>query len=109
MDTKDCIFCKIINNQTPSEIVYEDEKVIAFNDIYPKAPVHILVVPKKHIISLDHIELEDKDLVWNLISTAKKIAKDKNLSGYKLLINIGRKGGQIVDHLHIHLMGDPNR
>ena len=100
----DCLFCKIINKEMPSETVYEDEKFIAFKDIAPKAPLHLLIVPKKHIVSIDHIEIKDKALMGELILVAQKIAKEKNLNGYKLLINVGREGGQMVDHLHLHLL-----
>ena len=100
----DCIFCKIINKELPSEIVFENEKVIVFKDIHPKAPVHFLIVPKKHIISINHLEIQDKELVGDLVLIAKNIAKEKNLSGYKLLVNVGRQGGQMVDHLHLHLL-----
>jgi len=100
----DCLFCKIINKEMPSETVYEDEKFIAFKDIVPKAPLHLLIVPKKHIVSIDHVEIEDKALMGELILVAQKIAREKNLNGYKLLINVGREGGQMVDHLHLHLL-----
>jgi len=104
----DCIFCKIIKKEAPAEIVFENDKIIAFKDINPKAPIHILIVPKKHIVSINHIEKEDKTLLGELFLAAKKIAKEKNLEGYKLLINVGRKGGQIIDHLHLHLLsGNP--
>lgn len=99
-----CIFCQIINKEQPSEIVYENEKIIAFKDINPVAPVHILVVPKKHIDSVAHLEEEDKELMGELIFAAKKIAEEKKLTGYKLAINVGREGGQIVDHIHLHLL-----
>jgi len=102
----DCIFCKIINKERASDIVYEDDKVIAFKDINPKAPVHILVVPKKHIASINHIKEEDKELMGDLIWTAKNIAKE--LKGYKLIINVGREGGQVVDHIHLHLISGKN-
>lgn len=101
----ECIFCKIINKELPGDIVYEDDKAIAFNDIHPKAPIHILIVPKKHIISVNHMEGDDNILIGELFLIAKKIARDKNLSGYKLLINVGREGGQLVEHLHLHLLG----
>ncbi len=102
----DCIFCKIAKKETPADIIYEDEKVIAFKDIYPKAPFHVLIIPKKHISSLDHIEIEDKILMGELIISVQKIAKEKNLKGYKLMINVGKEAGQIIDHLHIHLLSD---
>lgn len=100
----DCIFCKIINKEIPSDIVYEDDKIIAFKDTNPKTPVHILIIPRKHIPSVDHIKIQDKTLMGELILVAQKIAKKKNLKGYKLLINVGRGGDQIIDHLHLHLL-----
>ncbi len=101
---KECIFCKIANKLTPAEILYENEKIVAFKDINPLAPVHILIIPKKHIPSVDHVELEDKALLGELILAAQKIARDGDLKGYKLQINVGRPAGQIVDHLHLHLL-----
>ena len=103
---ENCLFCKIANKEIPSEIVYEDDKVIAFKDANPQAPVHLLIIPKKHIPSVDHIEIEDKSLMGELILTAQKIAKEKNLKGYKLQINVGRAGGQLIDHLHLHLLSE---
>ena len=100
----DCLFCKIANKEVPSDIVYEDDKFVAFKDIAPKAPLHLLIVPKKHIASIDHVGVEDKTLIGELILVAQKIAREKNLKGYKLLINVGREGGQIIDHLHLHLL-----
>jgi histidine triad (HIT) family protein len=88
-----------------SDIVYENDNIVAFKDIHPKAPFHILIVPKKHIESVIKLEDIDKELIGELILTAKKIAKDCNLKGYKLVINVGREGGQIIDHLHLHLLG----
>ncbi|MCH8741814.1 histidine triad nucleotide-binding protein [Patescibacteria group bacterium] len=99
-----CLFCKIINKEIPSDIVYEDEKVISFKDIHPKAPIHFLILPKKHIPSVNHLEETDKELVGNLFLVAKNIARDKNLNGYKLIVNVGREGGQLIDHLHLHLL-----
>lgn len=101
---QNCLFCQIINKQTSADIVYEDDGFIAFKDIHPKAPFHLLIVPKKHIDSVNHLEQKDKDLMGGLILTAQKIAKKNNLTGYKLLINVGREGGQIIDHLHMHLL-----
>lgn len=104
----ECLFCKIIKKQIPSEILYEDERIIAFKDINPKAPVHFLIVPKKHIPSVNHVEIQDKTLMGELILAAQKIAKERKLGGYKLMINVGRDGGQIIDHLHLHLLsGNP--
>jgi len=101
-----CIFCKIIKKENPSEIVYENDKFIAFNDIHPAAPIHILIIPKRHIISVAHLKSSDKEMIGELILIAKKIAEDKKIDGYKLAINVGRKGGQIVDHIHLHLLAD---
>lgn len=100
----ECLFCKIINKELSSDIVYEDEKTIAFKDIHPKAPIHLLILPKKHIPSVNHLEKEDKKLMGELILVAQKIAKQKKLKGYKLIINVGQEGGQIIEHLHIHLL-----
>jgi histidine triad (HIT) family protein len=104
----DCLFCKIINKEVPSDIVYEDSKVVVFKDINPKAPIHFLVVPKKHIASISQLEEKDKELVTDLILVIKKITKEKNITGYKIVINVGREGGQVIDHLHLHLLsGQP--
>lgn len=100
----DCLFCKIVNREIPSEIVYEDENFLVFKDINPKAPVHLLIIPKKHIPSVNHLEIEDKILMGELILVAQKIARDKKLEGYRLQINVGRPAGQLVDHLHLHLL-----
>jgi histidine triad (HIT) family protein len=93
-----------VNKETPAEIVYENDKIIAFKDINPKAPIHLLIIPKKHIPSVDHLELRDKELMGELILTAQKIARGKKLKGYRLQINVGRPAGQIIDHLHLHLL-----
>ena len=101
-----CIFCQIANKEQPADFVYEGDKVIAFKDIKPSAPVHILVVPKKHIDSVKNLEEGDRDLVSEVIFTAKKIAKEQKFDeGYRLVFNVGRKGGQIIDHVHLHLLG----
>jgi len=105
----DCIFCKIIKGVVASAKVFENEKLLAFADINPKAKVHVLIVPKKHIESVKTLEEADKDLVGEIFLIAKNIAKEKNLEGYKLVVNVGREGGQLVDHLHLHLLsGDFN-
>ena len=100
----DCIFCKIAKGEIPSTKVFENENVFAFLDINPKAKIHILIIPKKHIESIKHLEKNDAELVGELILTAQKIAKEKNMQGYKLIFNVGREGGQMVDHLHLHLV-----
>ena len=103
----DCVFCKIVRKEIPAEIVYEDEDVIAFRDAHPIAPVHVLVIPKRHIGSIVDISDEDIILVGKLIATAKKIAEDLKISekGYKLLFRVGEHGGQEVKHIHLHLIG----
>jgi len=102
-----CIFCQIVNREAPAKIVYEDEEIIAFKDIHPVAPVHILVVPKRHIDSVEDLKEEDRELAGRLILVAKKVARQFsiNKSGYKLVFNVGRGGGQIIDHIHLHLIG----
>ncbi len=100
-----CIFCKIINKEIPADIVYEDDDILAFNDIAPQAPTHILAIPKQHIDSL--ADLKDMGIAGKLLSVLKKLAKEKgfNESGYRIVINHGRHGGQAVAHLHFHLLG----
>lgn len=101
----DCLFCGIVNGQVDAKTIYQDDQVIAFNDIHPKAPVHILVIPKKHIDSLVDVDEEDQSLLGHLLAVVSKLAKDQGLSGYKTVINTGRDGGQVIDHLHVHLLG----
>lgn len=103
----DCVFCKIANKELRSEIVYESGEVLAFKDLHPIAPVHILVIPKKHIASLAEAEDGDKELMGELIIAAKKIAEDLNIAGdgYKLLLRVGKFGGQEISHIHLHLLG----
>jgi histidine triad (HIT) family protein len=100
----DCIFCKIVEGKIPCEKVFENDQILAFNDINPKALVHFLVIPKKHIESVKSLTEKDKDLIAELVLTAKGIAEKNNLKGYKLIMNVGKEGGQIVDHLHLHLL-----
>ncbi len=101
-----CIFCSIINKGVPSDIVYEDDDFIVFKDVKPTAPIHLLLVPKTHISSINDLKEKHIDLIGNLFLLAKKIAKEQKISnGYKLNFNVGRKGGQLVDHLHLHLLG----
>ena len=104
-----CIFCQIVNKRASADIVYENDTFLAFKDIQPKARLHFLIVPKKHIPSVNHLEDKDKNLIGQLVLTAKKIAKNKKIAGYKLLLNVGRQGGQIVDHLHLHLLAGFNK
>ena len=102
----DCIFCKIVNKEQSADIVYENDKVIAFSDINPKAPVHVLIVPKKHIATMKDMQDGDLELLAGILMASKEIAKIKKIDeGYKLVFNVGRKGGQIIDHVHLHLLG----
>jgi histidine triad (HIT) family protein len=104
---KDCVFCKIARKEIPADVVYEDEEVIAFHDAHPMAPVHVLVIPKRHIASIADISEQDVTLMGKIIYTAKKIAEDLKISGYgyKLLFRVGEHGGQEVGHIHLHLIG----
>ena len=102
----DCIFCKIANGEIPTELVYEDETVAAFKDLNPQAPVHILIVPKKHIGSCDELTDENSGVVGHIFAVAAAIAKQFGLeNGYRIVNNCGEDGGQTVKHLHFHLMG----
>ncbi len=103
----DCIFCKIINRELDADIVYADDQVVAFKDINPAAPVHILVVPRKHIPSLLEIEKEDEALIGHMHAVANELARGFKIDkkGYRLVINCGADAGQIVFHLHLHLLG----
>jgi len=101
----DCIFCKIVKKKTPAKIYYEDKKLLVFEDINPKAEVHLLIIPKKHIESVHHLTTKDLDIMKDIIKVAQDIVKEKNLSSYRLVTNVGEKAGQVVFHMHVHLMG----
>lgn len=103
---EDCIFCKIINGEIPSTKVYEDDEILAFKDINPAAPIHILVIPKKHILSLVQLEKEDEMLVGKIYTVINKIAEEQGVlnKGYRVIVNCGKDGGQEVGHLHFHLL-----
>ena len=102
----ECLFCKIANKEIESSIVYEDEKIVAFNDINPQAPVHILVIPKRHIPTLLTVKDEDRDLIFDIHKVIAKIVQEKNLAeGFRVVINCGASAGQTVYHLHFHLLG----
>ena len=103
----DCLFCKIIKGEIPSNKVYEDEEILAFRDINPVAPVHILVIPKKHIDSLVQLEKEDELLVGKIYTVINKIANQEGIDekGFRVIVNCGVDGGQEVKHLHFHLIG----
>jgi len=101
-----CLFCNIINGEIPSTLIYEDDKVVAFNDVNPQAPIHFLVIPKEHIQSIDSISHNNKELMGHLLLVATKIAKDKGLdTGYRIVNNCGEDGGQTVGHIHFHVLG----
>lgn len=102
----DCIFCKIANKEINSDFVYEDDEIIAFKDINPQAPIHILVIPKKHIESIIDLTDEDEMLVGKMYTAVRKIAKKINIeeSGFRLIVNCGKDAGQEVPHLHFHIL-----
>ena len=102
----DCIFCKIANKEIKSDIVYEDDRVVAFNDINPHAPVHVLVIPKKHIVGVAEARDEDAELMGHLQLVAARLAEEKGVAeGYRIVVNSGPLAGQSVMHLHYHLLG----
>jgi histidine triad (HIT) family protein len=102
----DCLFCKIAAGAIPVTRLYEDDLTLAFPDIHPQAPTHILIIPKQHIASLAHATPEDAPVLGHLLSTAASIAQQQNLTaGYRTVINTGQDGGQTVHHLHLHLLG----
>lgn len=101
----ECIFCQIIAGKIPSQLLYQDEEIIAFHDIDPQAPVHLLVIPRSHLPSL--AQLAEPTIVTHMVEVANQLAKREGISesGYRLVINCGRDGGQVVPHLHMHLLG----
>jgi len=103
----ECIFCRIISGEIQSDILYQDEQVVAFRDIDPKAPVHLLVVPRKHIESVAELTEDDAPIAGHLVSVANRLAREAGISekGYRLVVNCGPDGGQLVPHLHLHLLG----
>ena len=103
----DCIFCKIIDKEIPSKIVYEDDEIIAFNDINPVAPIHILVIPKKHISSAVDIDEKNEEIIGRIFLVINKIAKKQGFDkeGFRVISNCGNNGGQEVMHLHFHIIG----
>lgn len=103
----DCLFCRIVNRDIPASIVYEDQRVVAFEDITPQAPTHVLVVPRRHIASLNELSVEDDQLVGEMVRRAVAIAKERGLSagGYRTVFNTNKDAGQTVFHIHLHLLG----
>lgn len=104
---QDCVFCKIVNKEIPAEIIYEDDRVLAFPDIQPAAPIHILLIPKKHIANILEVTEEDQDLLRHLLATVPIIAKQVGMdeAGFRTVINTKDNGGQTVQHLHLHILG----
>ena len=103
----DCIFCQIVAGKIPSEIIYQDEELIAFRDINPQTPTHLLIIPKKHIPSLAQLSQAELPLMGRMVTVANKLAKEEGIAetGYRLVLNYGEWGGQVVPHLHMHLIG----
>lgn len=101
----DCLFCKIASGEIPSTILYQDQDILAFQDIDPKAPFHFLVVPKKHIASVDALTMEDSELLGKIFTQIPKICKENGITnGYRVVTNVGKDGGQTVEHLHFHVL-----
>ena len=103
-----CLFCQIISGEIESEKIFEDDQCIVIKDKFPSAPIHYLVLPKKHIDSISKIEEDDVPLIGHLVWVAKKVADEKKLPGYKLVWNVNKEGGQVVFHIHLHLMSGKN-
>lgn len=101
----DCIFCKIVKKELPSQVLHESQDVVIIPDIRPSAPVHYLAITKKHIASIKNITSNDEALLGHLIRMAKESAERLGLTGYKLVFNVGKDGGQIIDHIHLHILG----
>jgi len=103
----DCIFCKIVAGEIPSDTLYQDDEIVAFRDISPQAPVHVLVIPRKHIESLVQLSEDESSLATHMVDVANQLARKEGVaeSGYRLVINCGEQGGQLVPHLHLHLLG----
>jgi len=103
----DCVFCKIVAGEIPADILYQDEGMIAFGDINPVAPTHLLIIPRKHVPSLAHLSEAGSSLIGDMVKVANQLAKMEGIAegGYRLVINCGKQGGQLVPHLHMHLLG----
>lgn len=103
---KDCLFCQIIRGDKPADFLHKDESLVVFKDIYPQAPVHLLIVPRRHIRSMNEVAEQDRDIISQMILRGKEMAKEEGVakSGYKLLFNVERGGGQVIFHLHLHLL-----
>ena len=101
----DCIFCKIIQKQIPTDFIFEDEHIVVFKDIHPKALIHLLVVPKTHIKSLAEVSEKETNLIAHMLLIMPSLATREGLKGFRTIINTGKDGGQVIDHLHFHLLG----
>jgi histidine triad (HIT) family protein len=103
----DCLFCRVVAKTIPAKVVHEDDQTLAFDDIHPQAPVHTLVIPKRHVVSIQELGESDQALLAQLLLTCRKVANDKGLAdlGFRLVANTGRHGGQTVFHLHFHVLG----
>ncbi len=103
----DCLFCKIVAGELPAQVIYQDDLVVAFDDINPQAPQHKLIIPKRHISTLNELQTEDNELMGHMVQTAKTLAKKLNIAkeGYRLVMNCNSGGGQLVFHIHLHLLG----
>ncbi len=103
----ECIFCKIVAGQAPSEMLYQDEQVTAFRDIHPVAPTHVLIIPNRHVASVNDLTADDEQVIGHLFSVARMLAEQEGIhqSGYRLIVNTGPHAGQLVFHLHLHLIG----
>jgi len=104
----DCLFCQISDGKIPAKIIYQDEKAIAFNDINPQAPTHVLIVPREHIATINDLQKNHHELIGHLFQIAKNIAAEKGMSedGYRVVMNCNKHGGQAVYHIHLHLLGE---
>ena len=109
-----CVFCQIVAGESPAELVYQDDEIVAFPDIYPKTPVHLLIIPRRHIESVMALRPEDAALVGRLVLVARRLGEERGLAerGYRLAFHCGPEGGQLVYHLHLHFLGgrrDPRK
>ena len=104
---EDCLFCQIVRGEKPATFLYQDESLVVFRDIHPHAPVHLLIVPRRHIRSINELTEDDQEIVSEMILRARELAQKQSISksGYKLLFNVERGGGQVIFHLHLHLIG----
>ena len=108
----ECLFCRIASRQSPADIVYEDDTVVAFRDIYPKAPVHLLIIPRRHIASIGDLDADDAELIGRCLLAARRLGEITGFAerGYRISVNCGPEGGQVVYHVHFHFMaGRPSR